>query len=189
MKNKTRSTKINFSSNREIRNPNSPKESVNSSEDNWIDLAAPTWFDRDERYVISCASKAKLGHEINLLRGKCATTIDHVDDRTKMFDVPPKCPALADKLTGLFSWRHTYRVHHRQKGIPHTSYLHKSYSLTLPRRTSTDATAEPTASDALTVNKWHGFPFYWPLFAARRKPKAKCARYQQLGPTNEGGRH
>lgn len=53
-----------------------------------------------------------------------------------MFDVPPKCPALADKLTGLFSWRHTYRVHHKQKGIPHAAYLNKSYSLTLPSRTS-----------------------------------------------------
>lgn len=52
----------------------------------------------------------------------------------EMFDIPPKCPALADKITGLFGWRHTYRVHHKQKGIPHTSYLHKSYSLTLPRR-------------------------------------------------------
>lgn len=51
-----------------------------------------------------------------------------------MFDIPPKCPALADKITGLFGWRHTYRVHHKQKGIPHTSYLHKSYSLTLPRK-------------------------------------------------------
>lgn len=53
-----------------------------------------------------------------------------------MFDLPPKCPALADKITGIFGWRHTYRVHHKQKGIPHTSYLHKSYSLTLPRKTA-----------------------------------------------------
>lgn len=53
-----------------------------------------------------------------------------------MFDIPPKCPALADKITGIFGWRHTYRVHHKQKGIPHTSYLHKSYSLTLPRKTA-----------------------------------------------------
>lgn len=65
-----------------------------------------------------------------------------------MFDVPPKCPALADKLTGLFSWRHTYRVHHRQKGITHTSYLNKSNSVTLPQREASD-----TASDVpLTVN-------------------------------------
>lgn len=55
-----------------------------------------------------------------------------------MFDVPPKCPALADKLTGLFSWRHTYRVHHKQKGIQHSTYLNKSYSLTLPTRTNED---------------------------------------------------
>ncbi|XP_037028571.1 partitioning defective 3 homolog isoform X2 [Bradysia coprophila] len=55
-----------------------------------------------------------------------------------MFDIPPKCPALADKITGIFGWRHTYRVHHKQKGIPHTSYLHKSYSLTLPRKTALD---------------------------------------------------
>lgn len=52
-----------------------------------------------------------------------------------MFDIPPKCPALADKITGLFGWRQTYRVHHKQKGIPHTSYLHKSYSLTLAKKT------------------------------------------------------
>lgn len=51
-----------------------------------------------------------------------------------MFDIPPKCPALADKITGIFGWRHTYRVHHKQKGIPHMSYLHKSYSLNLPRK-------------------------------------------------------
>lgn len=66
-----------------------------------------------------------------------------------MFDVPPKCPALADKITGLFSWRHTYRVHHRQKGITHTSYLNKSGSIaTLQQKESSD-----TASDTpLTVN-------------------------------------
>lgn len=51
-----------------------------------------------------------------------------------MFDVPPKCPALADKLTGLFGWRHTYRVHHKHKGLRHTA-LHKTYSLNLPRKT------------------------------------------------------
>lgn len=57
-----------------------------------------------------------------------------------MFDIPPKCPALADKITGIFGWRHTYRVHHKQKGIPHMSYLHKSYSLTLPRKPSSVCT-------------------------------------------------
>ncbi|XP_037921001.1 partitioning defective 3 homolog B isoform X5 [Hermetia illucens] len=58
-----------------------------------------------------------------------------------MFDVPPKCPALADKLTGIFGWRHTYRVSQKHKGLSHT-YLQKSYSLTLPKRTS-DIIKEP----------------------------------------------
>lgn len=51
-----------------------------------------------------------------------------------MFDIPPRCPAIADKLTGIFSWRHTYRVHHRHKGIAQGSHghLHKTYSLQLP---------------------------------------------------------
>lgn len=57
-----------------------------------------------------------------------------------MFDVPPKCPALADKLTGLFSWRQTYRVHHRQKDITHTSFLSKRYSSTISRGGSTSNT-------------------------------------------------
>ncbi|XP_064538677.1 partitioning defective 3 homolog isoform X3 [Drosophila montana] len=50
-----------------------------------------------------------------------------------MFDVPPKCPALANKLSGLFGWRHTYKVAAKHEGIPHGN-LHKSYSLTLPKR-------------------------------------------------------
>ncbi|EDW27746.1 GL19872 [Drosophila persimilis] len=50
-----------------------------------------------------------------------------------MFDVPPKCPALANKLGGLFGWRHTYKVAAKHEGIPH-GHLHKSYSLTLPKR-------------------------------------------------------
>lgn len=54
-----------------------------------------------------------------------------------MFDVPPKCPALADKLTGLFSWRQTYRVHHRQKDITHTSFLNKRNSSTISQGRST----------------------------------------------------
>uniref|UniRef100_A0A2M4B8J7 Putative pdz domain-containing protein n=1 Tax=Anopheles marajoara TaxID=58244 RepID=A0A2M4B8J7_9DIPT len=52
-----------------------------------------------------------------------------------LFELPPKCPALADKLNGIFGWRHTYQVHQRQKGIPHgNQYLYKSYSLNLPRK-------------------------------------------------------
>ncbi|XP_004529610.1 partitioning defective 3 homolog isoform X2 [Ceratitis capitata] len=50
-----------------------------------------------------------------------------------MFDVPPKCPALANKLTGIFGWRHTYKVAAKHEGIQHT-FLQKSYSLTLPKR-------------------------------------------------------
>ncbi|XP_058064401.1 uncharacterized protein LOC131214064 [Anopheles bellator] len=52
-----------------------------------------------------------------------------------LFVLPPKCPALADKISGIFGWRHTYQVHQRQKGIPHgNQYLCKSYSLNLPRK-------------------------------------------------------
>ncbi|XP_017484836.1 PREDICTED: partitioning defective 3 homolog B isoform X1 [Rhagoletis zephyria] len=50
-----------------------------------------------------------------------------------MFDVPPKCPALANKLTGIFGWRHTYKVAAKHEGIQHT-FLQKSYSLTMPKR-------------------------------------------------------
>ncbi|XP_073832305.1 par-3 family cell polarity regulator isoform X1 [Musca autumnalis] len=50
-----------------------------------------------------------------------------------MFDLPPKCPALANKLTGIFGWRHTYKVSAKHEGIQH-SYLQKSYSLTLPTK-------------------------------------------------------
>ncbi|XP_052865338.1 uncharacterized protein LOC128271719 [Anopheles cruzii] len=52
-----------------------------------------------------------------------------------LFELPPKCPALADKISGIFGWRHTYQVHQRQKGIPHgNQYICKSYSLNLPRK-------------------------------------------------------
>lgn len=55
---------------------------------------------------------------------------------SSVFELPPKCPALADKITGIFGWRHTYRVSQKQKGIPHChQYLHKTYSLNLPRKT------------------------------------------------------
>ncbi|XP_037937129.1 partitioning defective 3 homolog isoform X2 [Teleopsis dalmanni] len=48
-----------------------------------------------------------------------------------MFDISPKCPALASKLSGIFGWRHTYKVSEKHEGITH-AYLQKSYSLTLP---------------------------------------------------------
>lgn len=55
--------------------------------------------------------------------------------KANIFELPPKCPALANKITGIFGWRHTYQVHQRQKGIPHgNQYLYKSYSLNLPRK-------------------------------------------------------
>uniref|UniRef100_A0A182PWH4 PDZ domain-containing protein n=1 Tax=Anopheles epiroticus TaxID=199890 RepID=A0A182PWH4_9DIPT len=55
--------------------------------------------------------------------------------KANIFELPPKCPALANKITGIFGWRHTYQVHQRQKGIPHCNqYLYKSYSLNLPRK-------------------------------------------------------
>lgn len=63
-----------------------------------------------------------------------------------MFDVPPKCPALADKISGLFSWRQTYRVHHRQKDIAHTSFLNKRYQASV----SPDGSSS-NAADTLTT--------------------------------------
>lgn len=79
-----------------------------------------------------------------------------------MFDVPPKCPALADKLTGLFSWRQTYRVQHRQKGITHTSYLSKRHSsLTLSRSGSSDRAADTSTTVKMNHNKKMKFsPLY-----------------------------
>lgn len=65
----------------------------------------------------------------------------------RMFDVPPKCPTLTDTLTGLFGWRHTYRVHHKHKGISHsttTSYLHRS--LPVAHRRAATATVNPRGS-------------------------------------------
>lgn len=66
----------------------------------------------------------------------------------KMFDYPPKCPGLlTSKLSGLFGWRHTYRVHHRQKGLDHNHFhsssqnLHKTYSLNLPPKKHHEITA------------------------------------------------
>lgn len=87
----------------------------------------------------------------------------------KMFDLPPKCPGmLTSKLTGLFGWRHTYRVHHRQKGLNHlhsnsSNNLHKTYSLNLPPKKSHELTASnpslpeasssaATADPTVTVN-------------------------------------
>lgn len=74
---------------------------------------------------------------------KCAT----------MFDVPPKCPALADKLTGLFNWRHTYKVHEKHKGLPH-GLFQKSYSLNLPRNVASSSSelVVATATGTGTTN-------------------------------------
>uniref|UniRef100_A0A182VVF4 PDZ domain-containing protein n=1 Tax=Anopheles minimus TaxID=112268 RepID=A0A182VVF4_9DIPT len=67
--------------------------------------------------------------------------------KANIFELPPKCPALASKITGIFGWRHTYQVHQRQKSIPHCSqYLYKSYSLNLPRKMSSYEALE-TGSD------------------------------------------
>lgn len=84
-----------------------------------------------------------------------------------MFDVPPKCPALADKISGIFSWRHTYRVHHKQKGIPHTSYLHKSYSLKLPsERHPPPAAAQASAVSTVQWERWAA-DTVWTLLSLR----------------------
>lgn len=73
----------------------------------------------------------------------------------KMFDMPPKCPGmLSTKLTGLFGWRHTYRVHHRQKGINHFAQhnLHKSYSLNLPPKKHHETSASnPSLPEAASM--------------------------------------
>ncbi|KAH8419681.1 hypothetical protein KR009_000868 [Drosophila setifemur] len=65
-----------------------------------------------------------------------------------MFDVPPKCPALANKLGGIFGWRHTYKVAAKHEGIPH-GHLHKSYSLTLPKRPPS-----PSAYSCVKPDSW-----------------------------------
>ena len=59
-----------------------------------------------------------------------------------------KCPGmLTSKLTGLFGWRHTYRVHDRQKGLNHfhNNNLQKTYSLNLsPKRYSETTSSNPS---------------------------------------------
>ncbi|KAH8274180.1 hypothetical protein KR018_001172 [Drosophila ironensis] len=65
-----------------------------------------------------------------------------------MFDVPPKCPALANKLGGIFGWRHTYKVAAKHEGIPH-GQLHKSYSLTLSKRPPS-----PSAYSCVQPDSW-----------------------------------
>ena len=75
-----------------------------------------------------------------------------------MFDYPPKCPGmLTSKLSSIFGWRHTYRVHHRQKGLNHyynnnNNNLHKTYSLNLPPKkiheTSASNPSLPEASSS-----------------------------------------
>lgn len=75
----------------------------------------------------------------------------------KMFDLPPKCPGmLTTKLTGLFGWRHTYRVSHRQKGIDHHSQqnLHKTYSLNLsPKKLHETSASNPSLLEATSTVK------------------------------------
>lgn len=81
----------------------------------------------------------------------------------KFFDLPPKCPGmLTSKLTGLFGWRHTYRVHHRQKGLNHfNNNLQKTYSLNLPPKKYHETTEsnpslqESSSTTAATVNSVH----------------------------------
>lgn len=80
----------------------------------------------------------------------------------KLFDHRVKCPGmLASKLTGLFGWRHTYRVHDRQKGINHyhnSHNLHKTYSLNLPPKRFHETTSsnpslpEASQSSSSSVN-------------------------------------
>lgn len=71
--------------------------------------------------------------------------------QTTMFDVPPKCPALADKLTGLFNWKHTYKVHEKHKGLSH-GLFQKSYSLNLPRGNAPVGTATTNTQATTTTN-------------------------------------
>lgn len=75
----------------------------------------------------------------------------HQSSPAIMFDVPPKCPALADKLSGLFNWRHTYKVHEKHKGLSH-GLFQKSYSLNLPRGTTPVATATTNTQATTTAN-------------------------------------
>lgn len=74
-----------------------------------------------------------------------------------------KCPGmLTSKLSGLFGWRHTYRVHDRQKGINHfhNNNLQKTYSLNLPPKRFHETTssnpslpeASQSSSSSLSAN-------------------------------------
>ena len=75
-------------------------------------------------------------------------------ESSKLFDLPPKCPAIAGKLSGLFGWRHTYKVHQRQKGISHFNYnLQKSYSLNLPPKKLVFGAGEAGSSGSLAEEK------------------------------------
>uniref|UniRef100_A0A182XYA7 PDZ domain-containing protein n=1 Tax=Anopheles stephensi TaxID=30069 RepID=A0A182XYA7_ANOST len=77
--------------------------------------------------------------------------------KANIFELPPKCPALANKITGIFGWRHTYQVHQRQKGIPHCSqYLYKSYSLNLPRKVVGSCETLETGSEGTVEVDGHG---------------------------------
>lgn len=67
-----------------------------------------------------------------------------------MFDISPKCPTLTSKLSGIFGWRHTYKVSAKHDGITH-AYLKKSYSLTLPKRSAAATSTSTSASSAVTV--------------------------------------
>lgn len=73
----------------------------------------------------------------------------------KLFDLPPKCPGmLSTKLTSLFGWRHTYRVHHRQKGINHFSQhnLHKTYSLNItPKKQHNTSSSNPSLPETSSM--------------------------------------
>lgn len=69
---------------------------------------------------------------------------------------------LTTKLTGLFGWRHTYRVSQRQKGIDHYSSqnLHKTYSLNLsPKKLHETSASNPSLREATsTVKLWRARP-------------------------------
>ncbi|XP_050074742.1 uncharacterized protein LOC126562225 isoform X2 [Anopheles maculipalpis] len=102
--------------------------------------------------------------------------------KANIFELPPKCPALANKITGIFGWRHTYQVHQRQKGIPHCSqYLYKSYSLNLPRKVGSCETLETGSDGTVEVD---GYGVGGGRSASSSSTRGTAYQYRHGGTSN-----
>lgn len=124
-----------------------------SSTGNWIERANLG----EKREILNCKNSAVIRSVLEWKHVKSEWTNEAKPrmNNGKMFDMPPKCPGmLTSKLTGLFGWRQTYRVHHRQKGLDHYTQhnLHKTYSLNLPlRKNDRTSASNPSLSAASTT--------------------------------------